>query len=75
MCTTSVGSLPPKEDAFLKGMLNVGQLKELARLGKIDTVVVGLTDCYGRLVGKRQEAYSSFVICNHFVVLCCVVWR
>jgi hypothetical protein len=53
MCTSTVGSLPPKEDVALKGMLSVGQLKELARLGKIDTVVVGLTDCYGRLVGKR----------------------
>lgn len=73
MCTTSVGSLPPKEDVSLKGMLNVGQLKELARLGKIDTVVVGLTDCYGRLVGKRQEAH--FFFSSAIILLNFVVWR
>lgn len=73
MCTTTVGSLPLKEDVSLKGMLNVGQLKELARLGKIDTVVVGLTDCYGRLVGKRQEAYSPFS--SAIMLFCFVVWR
>ncbi|CAK9200160.1 unnamed protein product [Sphagnum jensenii] len=39
-----------------KGMLTVAELKELARLDKIDTVVVGITDCYGRLVGKRYTA-------------------
>ncbi|KAH9546623.1 hypothetical protein CY35_12G107900 [Sphagnum magellanicum] len=39
-----------------RGILTVAELKELARLDKIDTVVVGITDCYGRLLGKRYTA-------------------
>ncbi|KAL2620216.1 hypothetical protein R1flu_000421 [Riccia fluitans] len=40
----------------IKGMLTVEDLKLLVKQDKIDTVVVGLTDCYGRLVGKRFTA-------------------
>lgn len=35
-----------------KGMFIVFELKELTRFDKIDIVVVGVTKCYGHLVGK-----------------------
>jgi hypothetical protein len=48
-----------KGSVIPKGMLTVAELKELARLDKIDTVVVGITDCYGRFVGKRYKFLSN----------------
>src|SRR3974390_1199671 len=36
--------------------MNLQTLKNLVRSGKIDTVLVGLPDPFGRLVGKRFRA-------------------
>jgi hypothetical protein len=38
------------------GMLSVEELEEKVDAGEIDTVVVGMTDMYGRMVGKRYDA-------------------
>ena len=38
------------------GMLDLAELAKLARAGEIETVVVGFTDHYGRLLGKRFDA-------------------
>lgn len=38
------------------GMLLREELDDLVKRGEIDTVVVGFTDLYGRLVGKRLDA-------------------
>uniref|UniRef100_A0A7I4FDI5 GS catalytic domain-containing protein n=1 Tax=Physcomitrium patens TaxID=3218 RepID=A0A7I4FDI5_PHYPA len=54
MCT--MPELPSEKSSTVTGMITVAELKELARTKTIDTVVVGLTDCYGRLVGKRYTA-------------------
>jgi glutamine synthetase len=40
----------------MKGMLQLEQLRELVLHGQIETVVVGFTDHYGRLLGKRFDA-------------------
>ncbi|MDQ1375013.1 MAG: glutamine synthetase, partial [Actinomycetota bacterium] len=40
----------------LRGMLSVDQLTELVSTDEIDTVVVGFSDHYGRLNGKRCDA-------------------
>jgi glutamine synthetase len=40
----------------LRGMLTVDQLAELVSADEIDTVVVGFSDHYGRLCGKRYDA-------------------
>jgi len=39
-----------------RGMLTLDELRELVRLGSIDTVVVAMTDMQGRLQGKRCAA-------------------
>jgi glutamine synthetase len=39
-----------------KGLLTAGELATLAKSGEIETVVVGFTDHYGRLLGKRYDA-------------------
>ena len=39
-----------------KGMLELGELRGMAAQGEIETVVVGFTDHYGRLMGKRFDA-------------------
>ena len=38
------------------GMLELDELAKLARQGEIETVIVGFTDHYGRLMGKRYDA-------------------
>ena len=38
------------------GMLELDELAKLARQGAIETVIVGFTDHYGRLLGKRYDA-------------------
>jgi glutamine synthetase len=38
------------------GMLDLAELASLARAGEIETVIVGFTDHYGRLLGKRYDA-------------------
>ncbi|HEV7800691.1 MAG TPA: glutamine synthetase family protein, partial [Burkholderiales bacterium] len=43
-------------DEPLKGMLQLDALREHVATGDIDTVVVGFTDHYGRLLGKRYDA-------------------
>ena len=40
----------------IKGMLTRNALAHLVNEGEIDTVVVGFTDLYGRLMGKRFDA-------------------
>lgn len=44
--------LPPP----VAGMLSVANLEEKVQTGEIDTVIVGMTDMYGRMVGKRYDA-------------------
>lgn len=39
-----------------EGLLTLDELREAAGSDEIDTVVVGFTDHYGRLVGKRYDA-------------------
>jgi glutamine synthetase len=39
-----------------EGMLTLDELREAVRSDAVDTVVVGFTDHYGRLVGKRYDA-------------------
>jgi glutamine synthetase len=39
-----------------KGLLTVGELGKLVQAGDIETVVVGFTDHYGRMLGKRFDA-------------------
>ncbi|MEN3353957.1 MAG: glutamine synthetase, partial [Betaproteobacteria bacterium] len=40
----------------LKGMLQLDELRKHVADGEIETVVVGFTDHYGRLLGKRYDA-------------------
>jgi glutamine synthetase len=42
--------------ADLRGMLTLEQLRKAISVKEIDTVVVGFTDHYGRLLGKRFDA-------------------
>ena len=42
--------------AAIKGMLKLDQLRELVVHEQIETVVVGFTDHYGRMLGKRYDA-------------------
>ena len=42
--------------AGVRGMLTLEQLRERISTGELDTVVVGFTDHYGRLMGKRYDA-------------------
>ncbi len=46
----------PKARARLPGQLTVDALRKQVASGAIDTVVVGFTDHYGRLIGKRFDA-------------------
>src|SRR5688572_1644401 len=41
---------------MLRGMLQLKELRELVGRGDIETVVVGFSDHYGRLLGKRFDA-------------------
>jgi glutamine synthetase len=43
-------------DTIVKGHLTLDGLRDLVRKEEIDTVVVGFTDHYGRLLGKRYDA-------------------
>ncbi len=54
-----------------KGILALEQLRKMAAQGEIETVVVGFTDHYGRLLGKRFDA-EMFVeeICSHGAHAC-----
>src|SRR4051812_31407490 len=40
----------------MTGLLTADELGKLAKAGEIETVVVGFTDHYGRLLGKRYDA-------------------
>src|SRR5215510_2317390 len=51
-CSSSTGNAMSKT----LGMLELDELARLARQGEIETVVVGFTDHYGRLLGKRYDA-------------------
>jgi glutamine synthetase len=44
------------EAAIGKGPLTLDTLREVVAASKIDTVIVGFTDHYGRLMGKRYDA-------------------
>jgi glutamine synthetase len=39
-----------------QGLLTAGELGKLVQGGEIETVVVGFTDHYGRMLGKRFDA-------------------
>lgn len=41
---------------MIQGLLTIGQLKECVENEEIETVMVGFTDHYGRLMGKRFDA-------------------
>src|SRR5881296_3356296 len=45
-----------KDRAGPRGLLSVETLRDLVAKGEIETVVVGFTDHYGRLLGKRFDA-------------------
>ena len=49
---------PTVSDAAIgrKGTLTLDQLREAVATGDIETVIVGFTDHYGRLMGKRYDA-------------------
>jgi glutamine synthetase len=40
----------------MRGLLSIDELRDLVEADEIDTVVVGFTDHYGRLHGKRYDA-------------------
>ena len=40
----------------VRGMLTLDELRKRIPTNEIDTVVVGFTDHYGRLMGKRYDA-------------------
>jgi len=42
-----------------KGLLSIDELGKLAKSGEIETVVVGFTDHYGRLLGKPSMPKCS----------------
>src|SRR5580693_10178973 len=46
----------PQTGAARPGMLSLDELRRLAALGEIDTVILALTDMQGRLQGKRLSA-------------------
>ena len=59
MGSSDLGSNPPahlKGASRQRGMLSLEELRSLVAEDAIDTVVVGFTDHYGRLVGKRYDA-------------------
>ena len=43
----------------MTGMLTLGDLKTEADAGRIDTVVVAMTDMAGQLIGKRFHARKN----------------
>src|SRR5437870_3863496 len=45
-----------QEKASARGLLSLEALRDLVAKGEIETVVVGFTDHYGRLLGKRFDA-------------------
>ena len=44
------------QEMFLEGMLSLQDLHDSVASGAIDTVLVAMTDMYGRLLGKRYDA-------------------
>ncbi|HAC81369.1 MAG TPA: glutamine synthetase, partial [Deltaproteobacteria bacterium] len=36
--------------------MELSELEKLVQAGEVDTVIVGFTDLYGRLMGKRCDA-------------------
>src|SRR4030095_12129050 len=44
------------DGVHIRGMLTLEQLRKRIPKKEIDTVVVGFTDHYGRLMGKRYDA-------------------
>ena len=46
-------------------MLTLKMLEELAANEEIDTVIVAITDMYGRMVGKRYAAGAGTAILLH----------
>ncbi|MGE0712519.1 MAG: glutamine synthetase family protein [Planctomycetota bacterium] len=41
----------------VRGMLSLEQLRGAVEAGEVETVIVGFTDLYGRLVGKRYDPW------------------
>lgn len=50
---------------LIKGMLTLQMLEELAANEEIDTVIVAITDMYGRMVGKRYTPGPEFATLSH----------
>jgi glutamine synthetase len=50
------GRAVPANPGGDEGMLSLHTLREAVTTGAVETVVVGFTDHYGRLVGKRYDA-------------------
>src|SRR3954464_13653779 len=48
--------LPAQDVPRARGMLTADELRDLVGQEAIETVVVGFTDHYGRLIGKRFDA-------------------
>eukprot|EP01134_Creolimax_fragrantissima_P002721 CFRG2721T1 len=61
-------SLNHKSTSGDQGLMGMDQLRELVYTGKIETVVLGFTDIYGRLCGKRISA--KFFIANPHTEAC-----
>ena len=57
------GAIPAMAGKGPRGMLSVAQLREEVAEGQVETVVVGFTDMYGRLMGKRFDAEFFLETC------------
>ncbi len=56
--------VPASASMTATGMLTLSQLQQAINDDTIDTVVVGITDLYGRFVGKRFDAQYFVDICS-----------
>ena len=52
----TVTPVPPPNPGGSEGMLSLEALRDAVAGDAVETVVVGFTDHYGRLVGKRYDA-------------------
>lgn len=58
----------------IKGMLTLDQLRTLVAEEKIETVIIGFTDHYGRMCGKRMDAEffldsPATAVCNYLLAV------
>lgn len=68
-----------KEKVVVDGLLSRADLDAKVRSGEIDTVILGVTDIYGRLCGKRLDARfflrSPFTSACNYLFACDMVRR